>query len=90
MFPELLPNLLEVFGEAEPSPEYVITRYRSSNCNLRTQFERIIRKAGLVPWPKLFQNLRATRVTELLDRWREPMVCRWMGHSRLVARKHYQ
>jgi len=33
----------------ETSSDYVITRYRSPNCNRRTHFERIIRNAGLTP-----------------------------------------
>jgi len=89
LFPELLPHLREVFEQAEPGTEYVITRYRQTNCNLRTQLQRIIRRAGLKPWPKLFQNLRATRQTELCERWPEHVVCAWIGNSRPVARKHY-
>ena len=47
LFPELRPYLLQVFEQAEPGTEYVITRYRDSASNLRTQIGRIIRKAGL-------------------------------------------
>lgn len=57
--------------------------------NLRTQLQRIIAKAGLKAWPKLFQNLRSTRETELAERWPEHVVCAWIGNSRVVARKHY-
>jgi len=89
LFPELLPYLRQVFEEAKPGTEYVITRYRQANINLRTQLIRIIKKAGLIPWPKLFQNLRATRQTELCERWPEHVVCAWIGNSRPVARKHY-
>ncbi len=89
LFPELLPFLREVFEEAEPGTEYVITRYRQSNCNLRTQLQRIISRAGLKPWPKLFQNLRSTRETELAERWPEHVVCAWIGNTKAVARKHY-
>jgi len=89
LFPELLPHLREVFEAAEPGTEYVITRYREHNCNLRTQLERIIKRAGLQPWPKLFQNLRSTRETELAERWPVHVVCAWIGNSRAVAQKHY-
>ncbi|MBN2129817.1 MAG: site-specific integrase [Sedimentisphaerales bacterium] len=89
LFPELLPYLRDAFEEAEAGTVYVITKYRDRNCNLRTQLLRIIRKAGLKPWPKLFQNLRATRQTELCERWPEHVVCAWIGNSRSVARKHY-
>lgn len=87
--PDLLPHLRDVFEQAEPGTEYVITRYRQGNCNLRTQLQRIIAKAGLKPWPKLFQNLRSTRETELAERWPEHVVCAWIGNSKAVARKHY-
>ncbi|MHC4563838.1 MAG: tyrosine-type recombinase/integrase [Planctomycetota bacterium] len=89
LFPELLPYLRDVFEQAEPGTEYVITRYRQSNCNLRTQLQRIIGKAGLEACPKLFQNLRSTRETELAERWPEHVVCAWIGNSKAVARKHY-
>ncbi|MHC4664455.1 MAG: tyrosine-type recombinase/integrase [Planctomycetota bacterium] len=89
LFPELLPYLREAFENAEPGSEHVITRYRSSNCNLRTQLQRIIAKAGLKAWPKLFQNLRSTRETELAERWPEHVVCAWIGNSKKVAREHY-
>jgi integrase len=89
LFPELMPHLREVFEHAEPGAEFVITRYRQSNCNLRTQLQRIIAKAGMKPWPKLFQNLRSTRETELAETWPEHVVCAWIGNSKAVARKHY-
>ncbi len=89
LFPELLPYLREVFEEAEPGTTHVITRYRDANANLRTQLYRIISKAGLIPWPKLFQNLRSTRETELAEKYPLHVVCAWIGNSQPVAAKHY-
>ena len=80
---------MEVFEAAEPGSEYVITRYRRANCNLRTQLERILGRAGLKPWPKLFQNLRSTRETELCESFPEHVVTAWIGNTRKVARDHY-
>jgi hypothetical protein len=51
--------------------------------------ERIIRRAGLTPWPKLFQNLRSTRETELAQHHPIHVVCAWLGNSPAVATKHY-
>ena len=48
-FPELREPLLNLFDHAEAGTEYVIARYRLGCANLRTQFERIIRRVGLVP-----------------------------------------
>jgi integrase len=89
LFPELRPFLEEVWDQAETGTKYVITRYRSTNANLRTQLCKIIRRAGLIPWPKLFQNLRATRQTELAEDYPAHVVCAWIGNSRVVAEKHY-
>ena len=89
MFPELRPYLEEVFEQAEPGTEYVITRYRDSNVNLRTQLLRIMQRAGVKPWPKLFQNLRSSRETELAQQFPIHVVCAWIGNSQSVAAKHY-
>ena len=89
LFPELLPHLREVFEQAEPGTEHVITRYRDTRGNLRTQLCRIIRAAGLEPWEKPWQNMRSTRETELADEHPIHVVCNWIGNTEAVARKHY-
>jgi len=89
IFPELRPHLEECFELAEPGTEYVITKYRDTNTNLRTRLLRIIKRAGLKAWPKLFQNLRSSRQTELEETFPSHVVCAWIGNSRAVAAKHY-
>ena len=89
LFPELRPYLEEVYEQAAPGSEWVITRYRDGNTNLRTQLQRIIGRAGLQCWPKLFQNLRSTRETELAKDHPIHVVCAWLGNSPVVAAKHY-
>jgi hypothetical protein len=89
IFPELRPYLAEAFEQAPDGAIYVINRYRDSNANLRTQFNRIIRRAGLEPWPKLFHNLRASRETELAKDYPIHVVCSWIGHAAAIAQKHY-
>jgi integrase len=98
LFPELRPYLQTVYDELledfDPkaerlSEQFVITRYRGQNANWRTQLQRIIANAGLKAWPKLFQNLRATRETELVAEFPSHVVCEWIGHSATVAAKHY-
>jgi integrase len=89
LFPELVPYLREAFEQAEEGTLFVITRYRNTGVNLRTALTKIIRQAGLKPWPKLFQNLRSTRETELNEDWPEHKVCKWIGHSKAIAREHY-
>jgi hypothetical protein len=59
MFPELRPHLEEAFELAEPGSIHVVTMSRDNGKNLRTQFNRIVRRAGLTAWPKPFQNMWA-------------------------------
>ncbi len=90
LFPELRKYLQEVWDLPETTgTEFLITRYRSGNANLRTQLERIIRRAGLEPWAKPFQNCRSTRETELAKDYPIHVVCAWIGNTQAVAAKHY-
>jgi hypothetical protein len=89
LFPEFKPYLEDVQELAEPGAEYIITRYRDADQNLRTQLGRIVERAGLDLWPKLFQNLRSTRQNELEEDYPSHVVCYWIGNSEKVANKHY-
>jgi integrase len=88
MFREVREILSEAFDLAPEGAVYVIGRYREG-ANIRTQFGRIIESAGLVPWPKLFNNLRASCRTELQERFPSHVIDGWLGHSTEVAEKHY-
>ena len=57
--------------------------------NLRTQLQKIIKRAGVEVWPKLWQNLRATRATELADRFPAHVATSWCGHTEKVAMASY-
>jgi integrase len=86
LFAELRPHLEEGF---DPESIHVITKTRSTRSNLRTHFHRIIRRAGLTPWEKPFQNLRSSRETELAQTFPIHVVVAWIGNSVPVAAKHY-
>lgn len=86
LFPELRKELEEAF---DPEQTFIITKYREANTNMRTQFTRIIARAGLKPWPKLFHNLRATRQTELAQQFPAHVVSDWLGNSVAVGVEHY-
>ena len=89
LFPELREHLLVLFEQASVGTEFVITRYRDKSVNLRTQFNRIIERAGLKPWPRLFHNLRATRQTELAEEYPIQTVSAWIGNTQAIAQGHY-
>jgi hypothetical protein len=88
--------------EAAPddgSAEFVVNKqaYRDAaqgpdgwvNSNLRTQFEKRLKKAGVAIWKRLFHSMRASRQTELERQFPRHVVCAWMGNSTRVAEKSY-
>ena len=84
---ELRPYLVDAFEIAKDKTAHVIATHR--NRNHRTRILKIIARAGLTAWPKAFHNLRASRQTELEDKFPSHVVCAWLGNSRSVAEKHY-
>lgn len=88
LFPELLRAFQESWEVAEDGAEFCLSRHRSSE-NLRTQFGRILASDGIDPWPRLFQNLRSTRRTELQETYPNHVINAWLGQSTKVAEKHY-
>jgi integrase len=89
LFPELHQVLLEASELAPDGAEFAVHRYRDTAKNLQKPFEKIIQRAGLTPWKKLFQNLRSSRETELSRMHPLHVVVSWMGNSQPVALGHY-
>ena len=89
MFPELRPHLEEAFDRAAPGTIHVITRWRDADQNLRSGLFRILHRAGIKPWPRLYQNLRSSRETELAERVPIHVVAEWLGNSPKTALAHY-
>ena len=99
IFADLKPYLEEAWELAEVGAVYVVDEsYRKSalgksgwrNCNLRTTFEKIVKRAGIEPWAKPFVNLRSTRETELVNAgFPQYVVASWFGHSEKIQETHY-
>ncbi len=99
LFPELRAILEEAHAAAENGTVYVVGKhaYRLAadtpkgwkNCNLRTQFLRVVKRAGMSPWPRLFHSLRASRETELAREYPIHVVTAWLGNTPKIAMKHY-
>lgn len=94
----LKPDLDEAFELAETGAEFVIPGNHREvahepggwmNCNLRAQFLKIIKRAGLQPWPRLFHNLRASCETDLMANHPIHAVVSWLGNTLGIALKHY-
>ncbi len=75
IFSELRPILdkaFEIFGDKSElvvaAPQYraaANTAMGWKNSNLRTEMTRLLRRASVSGWPRLFHSMRASRQTEL-------------------------
>lgn len=103
LFADLRPFLADARDLAEPGQVDVVggktgDGYRSAatntpgqwrNANLRTTFGKLLTRAGVSAWPRLFHNLRSSRETELLEAFPVQVVSGWLGHGAKVCLKHY-
>jgi integrase len=86
--PELQPPLLDATEQLDEGEVHLLPDLRNRS-NLRTQAKRIIKRSGVAPWVKTFQNLRVSRETEWMDDFGLRRACNWMGNTPAVAMKHY-
>jgi integrase len=86
--PRLRSILEDAFDAAAPG-ETLVVPMAKGGVNLRTGFERIIIRASCQPWPRLFQNLRASCETDWATQHPAHAVAKWLGHSPRIAQAHY-
>lgn len=94
IFPEIKPLLNAQAQEAEQAglglDDYVFQTHRFANSgSAHTFLKAAALKVGILPWPKLWQNLRSTRETELIAEFGGEVACKWIGNSVKVAVQHY-
>ncbi len=99
MFPELRPYLEACWEAAEEGAEYIIAKHRPKsvrngdgwkNANLRTMLAKVFKRAGLELPPKPWNNLRASRATELAEQYPGHVAAAWLGHTEEIANAHYR
>jgi len=69
--------------------EFVINENRKSPGYYPGACDSITKKAGLKKIPRLFDNMRASRATEVYAEFGEKLEAAWFGHSKKVALKNY-
>ena len=98
LFRLLRPHLEAAFEAAEVGSEFVFPEeYRRRahgprgwvNCNLRTTLLKVIRRAGLEPWPKPWHALRASCESDLAQTFPLAVATKWLGNTPSVALRHY-
>jgi len=88
LLPRIETELLKLHFEAEDGAVYVFPEIRADS-NLRTELERILRRAGVKQWPKLWHNLRASGATDFARLLPSHVAAEICGHTEEVAREHY-
>ena len=101
MLPEVKRHLEETFNQAPEGAIHVFHHLRERdsvkfaekgfwmNLNLRQPLLRMLARAGIKPWPRLWHNLRASAQTDLANRFPIHVVCEWLGNTKAVAQEHY-
>ena len=77
---------------APPTPPLdvsAMSKAAGGGLNLRTTFTKIVARAGCKPWPRLFQNLRASCETDWVEKHPAHECAAWLGHSPAIAAAHY-
>ena len=91
LFPELAVELEKLRAiPGHENQEYVINRYPNREAsNLVPQFNRMAKRAGIGPIPRPFDNMRASRATEIYNEHGAKKESVWIGHSVKEALESY-
>jgi integrase len=95
--PRLAEALQEAWDTAPDGAEFVVDlpQYRVQRsagwlgCNIRTQFARYLRAAGLPPLKRPFRVLRSSCISDWAREFPIHSVADWAGHTVPVCGKHY-
>jgi integrase len=87
--PRLREILADAFDAAAPGERLVVPMAGRPGANLRTTAEKIIARTSVAPWPRLFQNLRASCETDWVQAYPAHVAAKWLGHSPTIAAQHY-
>ncbi len=88
LVPELLEMLESAYSDAPEGAEFILPTY-STHTSPAMLVLRACRAAGVDPWPRPFHAMRASCETDWAARFPLADVAEWLGHSRMVAARHY-
>lgn len=78
----------ETSGGSVDVDDFVFRRGLTAS-NMRKPFLKILKRAGVEPWEKLFHNLRASCDQDISGRASAYVAAELLGHSPTVAARHY-
>lgn len=88
IFEKVRPYLEDLWDEARGENVFCVAR-ASANKTWRGVTLRMIERAGVPQWSKLFVNLRASCRTDLQTKHPIHVVNYWMNHTSYIGAKHY-
>ena len=86
---DALPNKAWLFPQFSDQLDDVLQGKRIRG-TLNTKVTRFLRKQGVIPWEKLFTNLRASCITDLRKLHPADDVSSWLGNSQAVQDRYYK
>jgi integrase len=90
IFAAAVPYLHDAWEAAPEKQALMFPRHQGTGTAITNRLEDLCRKAGEVLWPKPMVNMRASAERDLLAaKYDVHQVAAWMGHSAVIALKHY-
>lgn len=92
LFPELVAPLHDLYEITARGTVEVFPGMKAATSFMRRPVQKAIKDAGFKPWPRLFHNLRASRQTDLIDKYgleKIKTICSWIGNRPDEAIKSY-
>lgn len=90
IFAAAVPYLHDAWEAAPEKTATMFPRHQGTGTAITNRLEDLCRKAGEVLWPKPMVNMRASAERDLLAaKYDVHQVAAWMGHSAVIALKHY-
>jgi integrase len=90
LFPEITEELEKLQATQKDKGEYVIHRYSGQDThNWWRHYTLIAQRAGIETIPRPFDNMRASRATEVYNKYGAKIASVWLGHSVKTALQYY-
>ena len=89
LYPELLPYLEEAAERSEGATFVLHHGREKTDSAFYNRLERIVRRCGVAQWPGLWNSLRGSKATDLLDAFPTHVVAEWQNDNEATLLRYY-
>ena len=89
LFAEIRPYLDDLWDSVDDGADLMFPGHQVTGTALTKKLRAICNGLGIKLWKKPWNNMRATRDTELRNIYPAHVGVAWLGHSEEIARRHY-